>query len=213
LHRSAERRPDNKPLQWTGSASRVLVKWKSVGAVPAIERWPVMRQKRRLILRVACCASVALCALVLLQSAGIVRTLGAGWGDGTRARAYSIEVEGPIVLRTASGMKPAPPGKYEYAVQSLSRSDAFGASYHRWNMTAGRAPQAPVLGTFAQVRIATGWSVALSLMLVGLCVMSSVKQRRLDRSGHHCRNCGYDLRATPGRCPECGLVPAAPPAV
>jgi|SRR5580658_6735792 hypothetical protein len=53
------------------------------------------------------------------------------------------------------------------------------------------------------------WSVPLWLLAVLSLVpwaVLKVNQRRNLRVAGSCRNCGYDLRATTERCPECGAV-------
>jgi hypothetical protein len=43
---------------------------------------------------------------------------------------------------------------------------------------------------------------------MGAFALFGKARRHLAISGH-CPQCGYDLRATPDRCPECGATPAA----
>jgi hypothetical protein len=47
-----------------------------------------------------------------------------------------------------------------------------------------------------------------SAILPAILLKRFITRRREGRAGH-CIHCGYDLRATPGRCPECGTVPAS----
>lgn len=51
------------------------------------------------------------------------------------------------------------------------------------------------------------WPIVVAMsVLPGLWLMT--RRRRNRRPDGLCRRCGYDLRATPGRCPECGTVTA-----
>jgi hypothetical protein len=45
--------------------------------------------------------------------------------------------------------------------------------------------------------------------LIGAIVGEVVARSRLRRRFQVCNHCGYDLRATPDRCPECGTAAKA----
>ena len=63
------------------------------------------------------------------------------------------------------------------------------------------------------VGVFKGWGIDipywfLSLLFFAIAVRQGAKYFRNHTKPGHCAKCGYDLRATPDRCPECGTIPA-----
>ena len=51
------------------------------------------------------------------------------------------------------------------------------------------------------------WSLALVASLPPALYLRRVRRAHKRRGENQCAHCGYDLRATPDRCPECGAIP------
>jgi hypothetical protein len=75
----------------------------------------------------------------------------------------------------------------------LARSAGFSWRYNRWNLWSNR-----------QLTIPFWFLIGLTAVPAIVCEIWIRRQRR--RSVGFCEKCGYDLRATPERCPECGLA-------
>jgi hypothetical protein len=66
--------------------------------------------------------------------------------------------------------------------------------------------------TFHHYRARSGPHPAVLLLLEAMlpgfwAAQVLYRRRKARRQVGRCRKCGYDLRATPDRCPECGMIP------
>jgi len=66
-----------------------------------------------------------------------------------------------------------------------------------------------ITGGERTVMIPYWFFVLLTLIVPALAFRRTRRERRhlLRVKDHLCSKCGYDLRATPDRCPECGTIP------
>jgi hypothetical protein len=116
------------------------------------------------------------------------------------------------VVQQSVGISTVPPQRYDWEIQSRAVQDLGGS----WRVNPGtfyfryyplRRPAPDVTRVF----IAPQWTL---IVLTGLPPMAWIIYNRRYLRGRWravrglCEMCGYDLRATPDRCPECGTVPS-----
>jgi hypothetical protein len=135
---------------------------------------------------------------------------------GTRRGGWNENVRGTWMPWDGKDLTNQPSFFENDILERKQRVDAWPPFWNatRIGSTWTRRSQAGVItfqdfGRELQTRAASGWLI-LAILSAPLCLGWIAAQRRKRVSGC-CTKCGYDLRATPEQCPECGEFPAARP--
>jgi hypothetical protein len=178
-----------------------------------------MRPLPRILPNAATAASLALCvATAVLWVRSYWRTDQSYWDRGPDL-AYGLRsAKGWVTWRREVGPRRVlgvpttrPGADFGAGLNELWRRGAFGLRADESELTLWVDGTVNARGakTLA-VRVAYGWPMALTsvpaLAYLAFRLRARTRCRRI--ADGLCPACGYDLRATPGRCPECGTIPA-----
>jgi hypothetical protein len=103
---------------------------------------------------------------------------------------FSHRNDGPTAAMFDERWRPANVRRVGAAGLSFGRGLAHWGKY--WQATAHCFPLLALFASLPLARLSLRWRRA--------------RARAATLAAGHCQQCGYDLRATPDRCPECGMV-------
>jgi hypothetical protein len=84
--------------------------------------------------------------------------------------------------------------------------DSHGSLDHASSFVFRHDPTAHGTAKILLIIILPLWAIAAFFCAISVWAFLIVKRRRRIRAREFCAACGYDLRATPDRCPECGTM-------
>jgi hypothetical protein len=182
----------------------------------------LMRRCTRILLNIATAGSLAFCiaaSWLWMRSNDHRDTL--IWDSAGKHYQLTSEFGGIIYVIPPWGEQSKP---IRYGKGNVSQATLQGGW---WSTSAGSFPSRGVLGfdarsfagvpiyntaylppePFAVYRIPYWFLVVLTAAPIGAWVATKCRKRLRRHRRGLCATCGYDLRATPERCPECGAIP------
>jgi hypothetical protein len=132
-----------------------------------------------------------------------------GFPAEARARYVELRSAGNPNARFSAGVQRYRDEPWLYPVAG----DPFWDAWFQYSASQDDNPPLELPGVRYSTTRVTAPHGFLALLFLGLPTLALGRRVLGARRHAHglCRSCGYDLRATPDRCPECGAVPPPPP--